>query len=91
MIAVIVAVHPFERRRQEFLNNAADLRPLLDGIDRFISIESFERSMVADCQRHAGLGNDGMGWAVVDSRVVHGGGYSVISALGACRFQATVT
>ena len=40
MIAVIFEVWPAER--QAYLDIAAQLRPLLDGIDGFISIERFE-------------------------------------------------
>lgn len=40
MIAVIFEVIPAERDR--YLDIAAQLRPLLDGIDGFISIERFE-------------------------------------------------
>lgn len=42
MIAVIFEVWPAEGRRQEYLQIAAELRPLLDEIDGFISIERFE-------------------------------------------------
>ncbi|HET6230204.1 MAG TPA: antibiotic biosynthesis monooxygenase [Longimicrobiaceae bacterium] len=42
MIAVIFEVVPADGRRQEYLDIAASLRPLLDGIDGFISIERFE-------------------------------------------------
>jgi heme-degrading monooxygenase HmoA len=42
MIAVIFEVQPAEGRRGEYLDIAADLRPLLDRIDGFISIERFE-------------------------------------------------
>lgn len=42
MIAVIFEVTPKEGRRQEYLDIAASLRPLLDGIDGFVSIERFE-------------------------------------------------
>jgi heme-degrading monooxygenase HmoA len=41
MIAVIFEVWPQEGREQDYLGIAADLRPLLDGIDGFISIERF--------------------------------------------------
>jgi heme-degrading monooxygenase HmoA len=40
MIAVIFEVWPAQRQR--YLDIAAELRPLLDGIDGFISIERFE-------------------------------------------------
>lgn len=42
MIAVIFEVIPHEGRRQDYLGTAADLKPLLDGIDGFLSIERFE-------------------------------------------------
>ncbi len=42
MIAVIFEVLPQEGRRGDYLAIAARLRPLLDGIDGFLSIERFE-------------------------------------------------
>lgn len=42
MIAVIFEVWPKAGRRQEYLDIAAGLRPLLAQIDGFISIERFE-------------------------------------------------
>ncbi len=42
MIAVIFEVWPAEGQRREYLDIAADLRPLLAEIDGFISIERFE-------------------------------------------------
>ncbi len=42
MIAVIFEVWPKEDHRQEYLDIAAHLRPLLDDMDGFISIERFE-------------------------------------------------
>ena len=42
MIAVIFEVWPADGRTQEYLDIAARLRPLLDDIDGFISIERFE-------------------------------------------------
>jgi heme-degrading monooxygenase HmoA len=42
MIAVIFEVIPNEGRRQDYLGMAADLRPLLDRIDGFLSVERFE-------------------------------------------------
>ena len=42
MIAVIFEVWPSEGNRAEYLDLAAGLRPLLDEIDGFISIERFE-------------------------------------------------
>ncbi|SEB62219.1 Heme-degrading monooxygenase HmoA [Nitratireductor aquibiodomus] len=42
MIAVIFEVQPAEGRRDAYLGIAADLRPLLDGVDGFISIERFQ-------------------------------------------------
>lgn len=42
MIAVIFEGVAAEGRRDEYLDAAAMLRPLLDGLDGFISIERFE-------------------------------------------------
>ena len=42
MIAVIFEVRPQPDRKQQYLDLAAELRPLLDGIDGFVSIERFE-------------------------------------------------
>ncbi|MBZ9684257.1 MULTISPECIES: antibiotic biosynthesis monooxygenase family protein [unclassified Mesorhizobium] len=42
MIAVIFEVQPAQGRREAYLGIAADLRPLLDGIDGFISVERFQ-------------------------------------------------
>ena len=42
MIAVIFEVWPAEGERATYLDIAANLRPLLDEIDGFISIERFE-------------------------------------------------
>ncbi|HEX5497924.1 MAG TPA: antibiotic biosynthesis monooxygenase [Thermomicrobiales bacterium] len=42
MIAVIFEVWPADGRRQAYLDIAAELRPLLDEIDGFISIERFQ-------------------------------------------------
>jgi heme-degrading monooxygenase HmoA len=42
MIAVIFEVQPAPGERQRYLDIAAALRPRLDGIDGFISIERFE-------------------------------------------------
>jgi len=42
MMAVIFEVLPNDRRKQEYLDIAAELRPHLDEIDGFISIERFE-------------------------------------------------
>jgi heme-degrading monooxygenase HmoA len=42
MIAVLFEVVPDETRRQEYLDIAATLRPVLETIDGFISIERFE-------------------------------------------------
>ncbi|OAP40812.1 antibiotic biosynthesis monooxygenase [Sinorhizobium glycinis] len=42
MIAVIFEVLPAEEKRDTYLGLAADLRPLLDDIDGFISIERFQ-------------------------------------------------
>ncbi|NNG05842.1 MAG: antibiotic biosynthesis monooxygenase, partial [Inquilinus sp.] len=42
MIAVIFEVEPHPDRRQAYLDIAADLRPLLQQVDGFLSIERFE-------------------------------------------------
>ena len=42
MIAVIFEVWPAEGQRQTYLDIAAQLRPLLEEIDGFLSIERFE-------------------------------------------------
>jgi len=42
MIAVIFEVWLAEGRRQEYLDIAAGLRPLLEQVDGFISVERFE-------------------------------------------------
>lgn len=49
MMAVIFELQPREQGRAAYLEAAADLRPLLDGIDGFISIERFQS--LADPQR----------------------------------------
>lgn len=42
VIAVIFEVEPAEGRREAYLDIAGDLRPLLDGIDGFVSVERFQ-------------------------------------------------
>jgi heme-degrading monooxygenase HmoA len=42
MIAIIFEVEPAPGRRDEYLGLAAELRPVLETIDGFISIERFE-------------------------------------------------
>ena len=42
MIAVIFEVEPAEGKRDAYLGIAAELKPLLAGIDGFISIERFQ-------------------------------------------------
>ncbi|HEX9842524.1 MAG TPA: antibiotic biosynthesis monooxygenase [bacterium] len=42
MIAVIFEVQPSDGRKQDYLDLAAGLRPLLDEMDGFISIERFQ-------------------------------------------------
>ncbi len=42
MIAVIFEVHPHAEHKQQYLDIAASLRPTLDEIDGFISIERFQ-------------------------------------------------
>lgn len=42
MIAIIFEVIPAEGRRAEYLDIAAAMRPMVEGIDGFISVERFE-------------------------------------------------
>jgi len=42
VIGIIFEVWPAEGKKQEYLDIAASLRPLLDQIDGFLSIERFE-------------------------------------------------
>jgi heme-degrading monooxygenase HmoA len=42
MIAVIFEVWPKPEHKQEYLDIAADLKPILETIDGFISVERFE-------------------------------------------------
>ena len=42
MIAVIFEVEPHSGRRPDYLDIAAELKPLLERIDGFVSIERFE-------------------------------------------------
>ena len=42
MIAIIFEVKPDPRRKQDYLDTAAALRPLLEQIDGFISVERFQ-------------------------------------------------
>ena len=42
MIAVIFEVEPNEGCMQEYLDTAAELRPLLEQIDGFVSVERFQ-------------------------------------------------
>ena len=56
MIAVIFEVEPAEGKRDAYLGIAADLRPLLDGIDGFLSIERFQSlaDPTASCRCRSG-------------------------------------
>jgi heme-degrading monooxygenase HmoA len=42
MIAVIFEVEPAQGRREAYLGKAAELKPLLETIDGFISVERFQ-------------------------------------------------
>ena len=42
MIAVIFELQPADSHRQEYLDTAADLRPILEQIEGFISVERFQ-------------------------------------------------
>ena len=48
MIAVIFEVWPAPDQKGQYLDIAAELRPLLDGIEGFISIERFQSLTDAD-------------------------------------------
>jgi len=48
MIAVIFEVWPAPGQKGQYLDIAAQLRPLLDGIDGFLSIERFQSLTDAD-------------------------------------------
>ena len=43
MIAVIFEVFPRQGHKQQYLDIAANLRPLLEKVDGFISVERFQR------------------------------------------------
>ncbi|WP_120634696.1 antibiotic biosynthesis monooxygenase [Ruegeria sp. EL01] len=49
MIAVIFEVEPADGETQTYLDIAADLRPMLDQIEGFISVERFQ-SLVNPCK-----------------------------------------
>ncbi|MBO9455542.1 antibiotic biosynthesis monooxygenase [Paracoccus sp. R12_1] len=42
MIAVIFEVEPVDGRKEEYLDIAAEMRPMLDRIEGFISVERFQ-------------------------------------------------
>lgn len=42
MIAVIFEVHPTDGRKNDYLDIAAEMRPILGEIDGFISVERFQ-------------------------------------------------
>lgn len=42
MIAVIFEVEPADERKQDYLDIAAEMRPMLDDIEGFISVERFQ-------------------------------------------------
>ena len=42
MIAVLFEVYPADGRKEEYLDIAAGLRPILQEIDGFISVERFQ-------------------------------------------------
>ncbi|KAA3629915.1 MAG: antibiotic biosynthesis monooxygenase [Proteobacteria bacterium] len=42
MIAVIFEVQPHDEHRQDYLDAAARLRPILESIEGFVSVERFE-------------------------------------------------
>lgn len=42
MIAVIFVVEPADGRKQDYLDIAAEMRPMLDNVEGFISVERFQ-------------------------------------------------
>jgi heme-degrading monooxygenase HmoA len=42
MIAVIFEVEPADGRKQDYLDIAAEMRPMLDDVEGFISVERFQ-------------------------------------------------
>ncbi|MDA5558375.1 antibiotic biosynthesis monooxygenase family protein [Shimia sp. MMG029] len=42
MIAVIFEVEPADERKQDYLDIAAEMRPMLDDVEGFISVERFQ-------------------------------------------------
>jgi heme-degrading monooxygenase HmoA len=42
MIAVIFEVHPTEGRKNDYLNIAAQMRPMVEQVEGFISVERFQ-------------------------------------------------
>ncbi|HKL04444.1 MAG TPA: antibiotic biosynthesis monooxygenase [Roseovarius sp.] len=42
MIAVIFEVEPADGRKQEYLDIAAEMRPMLDDVEGFMSVERFQ-------------------------------------------------
>lgn len=42
MIAVVFEVEPADGRKQDYLDIAAEMRPMLDEVDGFISVERFQ-------------------------------------------------
>jgi len=53
MIAVIFEVEPAEGRRDAYLGKAAELKPVLEAVDGFISVERFQS--LADPKRMLSL------------------------------------
>lgn len=49
MIAVIFEVEPAEGRKDEYLDIAAEMRPMLDDVEGFISVERFQ-SLTDPCK-----------------------------------------
>ena len=47
MIAVIFEVHPKPGRAQRYFDLAAEMKPMLQGIDGFVSVERFQSRTTA--------------------------------------------
>ena len=43
MIAVIIEVEPADGRKEDYLDIAAEMRPMLDDVEGFVSVERFQR------------------------------------------------
>jgi len=75
MIAVIFEVLPREGRKQDYLDLAAQLRPALEKLDGFISIERFQSLAIEAETRLARL-------AIGNAAVAFGDGLAILPGIG---------